>query len=217
MIGEMAASIGHEIRNPMTAIRGFLQMLHSKDCYEEDRVFFELMIEELDRANDIISDYLGMAKDKRVNLQAQYLDEVVKSLYPMILADANYNEMDVVLDLGQPSMPLIDEKEIRQLLLNMARNGLEAMSPGGILTIGTTATETEIVLFIRDQGCGLNPELIDKLGTPFLTTKDKGTGLGLAVCYSIAARHNARISFLPIKHARAAPPANPFAGLLYLN
>lgn len=195
MIGEMAASIGHEIRNPMTAIRGFLQMLNSKDCYVEDRVFFDLMIEELDRANDIITEYLGMAKDKKVDLQVQYLDEVVKSLYPMIQADANYKEMDVQLKLGKPPMPLIDANEIRQLLLNMSRNGLEAMSSGGILTIGTSALENEIILFIKDQGCGLDPNLIDKIGTPFFTTKEQGTGLGLAVCYSIAARHNARIDF----------------------
>lgn len=67
------------------------------------------------------------------------------------------------------------------------------MSPGGILTIGTTAEESQILLFIKDQGSGLDPKLINKLGTPFLTTKEKGTGLGLAVCYSIANHHNARI------------------------
>ncbi|MEN6389482.1 MAG: PAS domain S-box protein [Syntrophomonas sp.] len=195
LIGEMAASIGHEIRNPITTIRGFLQMLKGKEFYEDDRIFFELMIEELDRANDIISEYLRMAKDKRVDLQAQYLDEVVKSIYPMIQADANYNEMDVKLDLGKPPMLLIDTQEIRQLLINMSRNGLEAMSSGGILTIGTSIEGNEIILYIKDHGCGLDTSLYEKLGTPFLTTKEKGTGLGLAVCYSIAARHNARIDY----------------------
>ncbi|MEQ8176343.1 MAG: PocR ligand-binding domain-containing protein [Syntrophomonadaceae bacterium] len=194
LIGEIAASIGHEIRNPMTAVRGFLQMLNRKECYKEDWMFFNLMIEELDRANHIISEFLGMAKDKRVELQHQYLDEVVKSLYPMIQADANYNEMDIHLDLSNPPMSLIDAKEIRQLIMNMARNGLEAMSPGGILTIGTTCEENEIILFIKDQGHGLDPQVIDKLGTPFFSTKDNGTGLGLAICYSIAARHKARIN-----------------------
>lgn len=195
LIGEMAASIGHEIRNPMTAIRGFLQLLRCKKQYLDDLIFFDLMIEELDRANAIITEYLSMAKDKRVDLQYQYLDEVVKSLYPLLQADANYQEMDVQLKLGKPPMPLIDAKEIRQLILNMARNGLEAMQPRGTLTIGTALEATNIVLYISDQGHGLAPELIDRLGTPFLTTKDKGTGLGLAVCYSIAARHNARIDF----------------------
>ncbi len=195
LVGEMAASIGHEIRNPMTSIRGFLQMLSAKEEYAKDISFFELMIEELDRANAIISEFLGMAKDKRVELQPQYLDDTVKSIYPMIQADANYMGMDVELDLSKPPIPLIDASEIRQMILNMARNGLEAMSPGGVLTIGTMAQGREIILYIRDQGHGLDPNLIPRIGTPFVTTKDNGTGLGLAVCYSIAARHNARIDF----------------------
>lgn len=215
LIGEMAASIGHEIRNPMTAIRGFLQLLRGKKQYLDDLIFFDLMIEELDRANAIITEYLSMAKDKIVNLQSQYLDEVVKSLYPLLQADANYQEKDVQLKLGKPPMPLIDAKEIRQLILNMARNGLEAMQPRGILTIGTAIEGNNIVLFIKDQGHGLDPALIDKLGTPFLTTKDKGTGLGLAVCYSIAARHNARIDFETgpegtTFYVRFPAPAKPF-------
>ncbi|MEN6326451.1 MAG: PAS domain S-box protein [Syntrophomonas sp.] len=195
LIGEMAASIGHEIRNPMTSIRGFLQILSTKNEYADDKAYFDLMIEELDRANDIITEFLSMARDKKIDLQPQYLDEVVKSLYPIIQADAIYQEKNVHLTLEKPPMPLIDAKEIRQLILNLARNGLEAMSPGGLLTIGTTVENEEIVLFVKDQGSGLSPDIIDKLGTPFITTKENGTGLGLAVCYSIAARHNARISF----------------------
>ncbi|HWP96068.1 MAG TPA: ATP-binding protein, partial [Syntrophomonadaceae bacterium] len=95
--------------------------------------------------------------------------------------------------LGKPPETIIDENEIRQLILNMARNGMEAMPPGGMLTIGTTVDGNKVVLFIKDQGHGMDPGLIEKLGTPFLTTKEKGTGLGMAVCYSIASRNNARI------------------------
>jgi C4-dicarboxylate-specific signal transduction histidine kinase len=83
---------------------------------------------------------------------------------------------DVELNLFQPPIPLIDAKEVRQMILNMARNGLEAMSPDGALTIGTLSEDNEIVLFIKDQGNGLDPNLIAKIGTPFITTKDKGTG-----------------------------------------
>ncbi len=193
LVGEMAASIGHEIRNPMTAIRGFLQMLKDRENYKKDLTYFNIMIEELDRANEIISEYLNMAKDKNVDLQPKYLDLIVKSIYPMIQADANYQEKNVKLNLGKPPIPLVDESEIRQMILNLARNGLEAMSPGGILTIGTTFEGEEIVLFVKDEGCGIDPMLMEKLGTPFITTKEKGTGLGLAVCYSIAARHHAKI------------------------
>ena len=78
-------------------------------------------------------------------------------------------------------------------MLNICINGLEAMQPGGILTISTYEEGKDVFLKIEDQGCGIKGEYIDKLGTPFFTTKDNGTGLGLAVCYSIAARHNATI------------------------
>jgi PAS domain S-box-containing protein len=196
LIGQMAASIGHEIRNPMTAVRGFIQLLNEQECYAKDKIYFDLIIEELDRANGIISEYLGIARDKTIDLQPQYLDQIVNAIYPMLVADANYKGMSIELDLGNPPMPLIDDNEIRQLILNFARYGLEAMSPRGTLTIGTTAEDNEIILFIKDQGHGLAPDLLDKLGTPFLTTKDKGTGLGLAVCYRIASRHNARIDFV---------------------
>lgn len=195
LIGEMAASIGHEIRNPLTAIRGFLQMIGNKVEYSEERVFFDLMIEELDRANSIISEYLGMAKDKRVDLQLKALDQIVVSLYPIILSSANQNEVTVRLEINMAPQALVDEMEIRQLILNMARNALEAMPDGGVLTIGIRLEEGKIVLYIQDEGCGLAPEILDKLGTPFVTTRDKGTGLGLAVCYSIAARHKAKIDF----------------------
>lgn len=195
LVGEMAASIGHEIRNPMTVVRGFIQLLTEQQCYEKDRVYFDLMIEELDRANGIISEYLGMARNKIINLQPRYLDKVVKVIYPMVEADANYKGMNINLELSSPPQTLIDENEIKQLILNIARNGMEAMLPGGLLTIGTTTTSNEVVLFIKDRGHGVEPELMEKLGTPFVTTKDRGTGLGLAVCYSIAARHNAKITF----------------------
>lgn len=195
LIGQMAASIGHEIRNPMTAVRGFIQMLNEQECYAKDQAFFEVMIEELDRANDIISEYLSMANNKIVNLRPQYLDQVVKAISPIIEANAIYKGINVRLNLGKPPMPVIDDKEIRQMILNLSNNGIEAMSEGGILTIGTDRTDQEIILFVQDQGPGLDEEVIEKLGTPFLTTKDKGTGLGLAVCYSIAARHHARIDF----------------------
>ena len=193
LVGEMAASIGHELRNPMTSIRGFLQMLRDKhECmpYQE---YYDLMIEELDRANQIISEFLNLAKGKPLDLKPHYLPVIIKSLYPMIRADAYYSDKQVRLDLDCPVRAILDEKEIRQLILNMARNGLEAMQAGGTLTIGARVIQNCPVLYIKDEGSGLDESLLSRLGTPFVTTKENGIGLGLAVCYSIAARHKARI------------------------
>ncbi|MHB1126144.1 MAG: ATP-binding protein [Bacillota bacterium] len=87
----------------------------------------------------------------------------------------------------------MDDKEIRQLIINLARNGLEAMPPGGVLTIRTYLEGKEVVLAVEDRGKGISSEVMNKIGTPFFTTKDNGTGLGLAICYSIASRHNATL------------------------
>ncbi|MDD3364362.1 MAG: AAA family ATPase [Syntrophomonas sp.] len=191
MVGEMAASIGHEIRNPMTSVRGFLQMFEDK--YSEDKEFLDLMIEELDRANAIITEFLSLAKNKLVELIPQKLNPILKNILPLILATATIQDKSIKLEMEHVPNLLLDEKEIRQLILNLVHNGLEAMAPGGTIIIRTFTEGENVILSIQDQGSGVDPEVLDKLGTPFFTTKEQGTGLGLAVCYGIAKRHNARI------------------------
>jgi len=193
MIGEMAAGIGHEVRNPMTTVRGFLQLMQGKDKYAGDKEFFDLMIEELDRANSIITEFLSLAKNKAVVLKEQDLNSIIKNIYPLIEADAIVSGKNIIKKLGEIPLLFLDEKEIRQLLLNLVRNGFEAMSPGGRLTIRTFVDGEETVLAVQDEGRGIALDILDKIGTPFFTTKENGTGLGLAVCYSIAARHKALI------------------------
>jgi PAS domain S-box-containing protein len=193
LIGEMAAGIGHEVRNPMTTVRGFLQLLASKQDCASYREFYDLMIEELDRANSIISGFLSLAKNRPVDLKPVNLNSVVKTLLPLITADATNLDKNIRTDLQDLPDILLDEKEIRQLILNLVRNGLESMSQGGSLTIKTLSDHTYAQLSVEDQGEGIKPEHLNKIGTPFFTTKENGTGLGLAVCYSIAARHNASI------------------------
>ncbi|GGD78085.1 response regulator [Paenibacillus nasutitermitis] len=191
LIGEMAAGIAHEIRNPMTTIRGFLQM--SKNNQNMAVEYIDIMLEELNRANGIITEFLSLAKNKTTHLALTDLNEIISSMYPLIQAEAMLAGKHFYVNYGEITCLQLDEKEIRQLILNMAFNGLEAMSPDGALTISTSMDGPDILLKIEDQGSGIKPELLEKLGTPFFTTKEKGTGLGLAVCYSIAARHNAVI------------------------
>jgi signal transduction histidine kinase len=151
------------------------------------------MIDELDRANSIITEYLSMAKNKAIVLEIKSLSSILETIEPLISSDATKSGKKVVFVLKEMPALLLDEKEIRQLILNLVRNGLEAMHPGGTLTIKTYTEGTEAVLAVQDQGSGIKPEVLEKIGTPFFTTKDTGTGLGLAVCYSIAARHNASL------------------------
>ncbi|MDD4237682.1 MAG: PAS domain S-box protein [Desulfotomaculaceae bacterium] len=193
LVGEMAAGIGHEIRNPMTTVRGFLQILRNKRDCAQYKEYLNLMIEELDRANSIIKEYLSMAKNKAIELRLQNLNNILEALFPLIQADAMVSDKYIKLELGDIPDLLLDEEETRQLILNLVRNGLEAMSPGGNLTIKTFIDGEEVVIAVQDQGKGIEPDVLEKIGTPFFTTKNQGTGLGLAICYSITARHNASI------------------------
>lgn len=194
LIGEMAASIGHEVRNPMTTVRGYLQMLGSKPCFAEYADKFALMIEELDRSDQIITEFLSLAKNKSVHKKSQNLNKIIEAINPLIYADAVKNDTLVKISFSDiPDLPL-DEKEIRQLLLNLVRNALESMPSGGTINIRTSKDNNEVILAIQDTGSGIPKEIVEKIGTPFFTTKEQGTGLGLAICFSIATRHNAKIS-----------------------
>jgi two-component system, sporulation sensor kinase E len=194
LIGEMAAGIGHEVRNPMTTVRGFLQIFRGKKEFSRYSEQLDLMVEELDRANSIITEFLSLGKNRAIDLKKQNLNNIINSLYPLIRAGAMEKDKNASLELEDIPMLLLDGKEIRQVILNLVRNGLEATPPGGNITIRTFKEEGEVVLSVRDQGAGINSDVLEKIGTPFFTTKETGTGLGLAVCYSIAAKHNAAIS-----------------------
>lgn len=194
LVGKMAASIGHEIRNPMTSVRGFLQIF-SQENASDNKVYYDLMIEELDRANGIITEFLSLAKDKTADLQPRSLAYIIARIKPMLEAEALLHGKHVEIVSGKDVQLLLDENEIRQMILNLVRNGMDAMIPGGTVTIIIEENETEVMLGIADQGYGIAPEIAERIGTPFVSSKDNGVGLGLAVCYSIADRHGARIAF----------------------
>lgn len=193
LVGEMAATIGHEVRNPLTTVRGFLQLLSRRDECRSFKHYFELMIEELDRANLIISDFLSLAKNKQVHLEKRNLNTIIEALTPLLQSSALVSNKTLHLNVNPVPDLLLDSKEIRQLLLNLVRNALEAVPPHSSVTIKSFIDKNHVVLAVHDDGSGIPTELLEKLGTPFLTTKENGTGLGLAVCYRIAARHKAAI------------------------
>ncbi|MGH0593921.1 GAF domain-containing sensor histidine kinase [Bacillus pretiosus] len=194
LIGKMAAGISHEIRNPMTTVRGFLQLLKEEPTYEKHNKHFNLMIEELDRANSIITEFLSMGNTRKSDLQMLDLNSIIRDIIPLIKIDTHNQNKYIQVDTNDIPELLLNRNEIRQLLINLYRNGLEAMDTEKVLNISTYKEGRNcVVLAVRDQGKGIRPEVLEKLGTPFYTTKDNGTGLGLGICYAIAARHNAKI------------------------
>ena len=193
LVGEMAAGIGHEVRNPMTTVRGYLQWFSQKEAFTEHRESFTIMIDELDRANSIITEFLSLAKDKRVNLILTDLNKIIRSVFPLLQADAFLRGNGIELELQDTLEIFIDGNEMRQCILNLVGNGLDSMPNGGKVIISTASVGNQVVMTVRDQGQGMTPEVKAKLWTPFFTTKEKGTGLGLPVCFQIAQRHEATI------------------------
>ena len=193
-VGEMAAGISHEVRNPMTTVRGYLQLFLRKEAFKDYGKQIQTMIDELDRANSIITEFLSLAKDKVSEIKADSLNEIIHVLSPLLQAEAYRMGHEIEFKTSDiPDIPM-DKNEIRQLILNLTRNGFEAMASSGKLIIQTYLEKQNVVLRIQDTGTGIPEEVLRKLGTPFLTTKENGTGLGLSVCYRIAQSHNAKIT-----------------------
>lgn len=194
MVGQMAASITHEIRNPMAVVRGFLQLMKEKSPDTLDH-YYRIVMEELDRANGIISDFLSLAQTRIVEKEECHIHDIIHELSPLLWADANLRGQSIDLRLGSniPNLNL-NSKEMKQLILNLCRNAMEAMDDKGMLTIETNLAGKTVELRVKDTGPGISQEKLDRLFEPFFTTKDKGTGLGLALCMSIVQRHHSIIS-----------------------
>lgn len=191
---EIAAGVGHEIRNPMTSVSGFLQRLAQKPDLEKYQSYFHLMLEELDRANQIITEYLLLTKSKARNIATENLNAIIEKIFPLLQISALNTNKTILLELKPTGDLQVDSKEIRQLLLNLVKNGLEAMEPNKTLTIKTHQPSPDTTLLeIKDEGSGIPDHVLQKIGTPFFTTKATGTGLGLSICYKIAERNNASI------------------------
>ncbi|WP_239617825.1 two-component system sensor histidine kinase NtrB [Cohnella mopanensis] len=193
LVGQMAASITHEIRNPMAVIRGFVQLLNERSP-EEQKSYFRIVIDELDRANSIINDFLSLAQNRIVEKEPSNLNDLLNDILPLIWADANLRGQMIDLRLGEEMEQLpMNSKEMKQLILNLARNGMEAMNDKGVLRIETLNLQESIQLRMVDSGVGIPQEQLERLFEPFYTTKTNGTGLGLALCFSIVERHNGKI------------------------
>lgn len=198
MIGEMAAGIGHEVRNPLATVRGFLQLMLKQEQQPQSLQlsYLRLMIDELDRANEIISEFLSLAKGQAPELQADDLNAHIQALLPLLEADAALSGKSVEAELDRLGQVQMNSGQLRQLFLNLVRNGLEAVPEGGKVTVVTRQEGPYAVLIVEDNGSGIPEEQLAHIWDPFFTTKKQGTGLGLPICRQIAYRHGADIHAL---------------------
>lgn len=192
-IGEMAA--GNEIRNPLASVRGFLQLLQNSGDFARYNRYFKTMLEELDRTNLILNEFLMQAKNRIIDLQQNDLNQIIRDLYPFLKADAVMGEKTIVLELGKIPEIFLNKREIRQLIINLIHNRLEATMPGGNVKISTCWQGDEVILEVVDQGA-VAQGVLDKLGTQFYDDNDDSTDMELVICYGVAARHQARIDVI---------------------
>lgn len=188
LIGEMAAGVAHEVRNPLTVIKGYLQFL-SRKATQDTREQFAVVLDELVRVEKIIGDFISLARTKASEQREVDLNAMISDVFPLIYADAVSRSIEVRVCYNPIPKIIADEKEIKELILNLSRNGLEASGQQGRLTIATAFEAGEVILRVTDNGCGIPQDKHQKIFDPFYSTKDDGTGLGLAVCASVADRH----------------------------
>lgn len=193
LLGTITAEINHELRNPMATIQGLVQLLMEKEECQKYKGYLELMKSEIDRAKSIVADYLSLAKVSNLKLKKRNLNEIVKKALQLIQANTLNFAVSFEIVLQQTPDILADENLLTQLVINLVQNGIDAMGRQGKITISTYYEEGKVILAVKDEGCGIAPDMIDKLDTPFFTTKENGVGLGLPICYRIAKNHNAEI------------------------
>lgn len=189
-IGELAAGIAHEIRNPLTTIKGFIQLIkpYLTEVHKEE--YATIALEEIDRANEILFQFLNAAKPQTNQVKQVSLNKLIKEISLLYEGEVNIRNITIktVLDQSDPCL-LTDEKQLKQVLVNIVKNAMDAISEAnrleGEITLYTETIENQARIIIRDNGCGMPEETVNKIFSPFYSTKVTGTGLGLSICKRI--------------------------------
>ncbi|MED3572081.1 ATP-binding protein [Cytobacillus praedii] len=194
-IGQLAASVAHEIRNPMTVVKGFLQIFLAKEqMSDEERMYIRLMIEEMHRAETIINDYLSLAKPDIEHMELVDAGEFASRVMDLMNSYAMMSKnISIEINLNHGVYIKSNPSELRQVLINILKNGIEAMKDGGNLNLSVYKENGYGVFKISDTGIGMSNTELERLGTPFYSLKEKGTGIGMMVCYQIIDRMKGKI------------------------
>ncbi|GLB62082.1 ATP-binding protein [Cytobacillus sp. NCCP-133] len=192
IVGELAAGVAHEIRNPLTTIKGFVQLYKS-----DNREINELLLSELERIEHITTEMLSLGKPQAIQMNIASLKEIIENTAEILLPQANMNGIQFSLLFEESDFLITCEKnQIKQVFLNLIKNAMEAMHKGGEIEISLRqGREGQCVVSVLDQGCGIPEEFLPRLGEPFYSLKEKGTGLGLMICHKIIKQHHGSILY----------------------
>lgn len=194
MVGQLAAGAAHEIRNPLTVIYGFIQLLEQRLSEQErDKHYLPLILQEIERVNRIVTELLMLSKPSQPNYREVELSGVLQSILPLMKAEAALHGIDIVDRCDPQTRIHVDVEQLKQILLNLMKNGLEAMKEGGMLTIESRVDEKAVHIHVRDTGEGISPEYLVRIFDPFFSLKEEGTGLGLPISRRMVENHGGEI------------------------
>lgn len=195
-VGKLAAGVAHEIRNPLGALKGFLQYFQRKlTLADQDKTYFTAMMHEIDRLNSVISNLLDFARPKDPVLEATLLPDLLEHVLTLIEGDLHAKQMHFSVDI-QAEMPQIwvDQDQITQVVLNILLNAIHATGPGGTVSLRASLQDDRCVeVTVYDTGKGISPDELPRIFDPFFSTKKQGTGLGLAIAHTIIEHHRGEI------------------------
>lgn len=194
VVSQLAASVAHEIRNPMTSVRGFMQLMQKENLTKEQHLYISISIEELDRAQEIINQYLALAKPQTDQYEIIDLTSVIQQSIDVMHSYAILNSIHITQQV-ESSLEIEGLKlEIQQVLINIIKNAIEAIKSEGEIRISAAKNSNGFVsIQIKDNGVGMTEDQMKKLGSPYYSTKEKGTGLGLTVCHQIVKQMGGQI------------------------
>lgn len=189
--GQLAAAVAHEIRNPLTSLKGFLQLLQAGVNRKEE--YYKIMIDEIEKIENITSELLSISKPNTENRKKEPLAEMIKEVAFLLEPQANANNVTIHMEEPIDEYIICDRSQMKQVLINIIKNAIEAMENSGKITVFTEYSQSALIVNIQDEGPGIPDEIIGRLGEPFLTTKKNGTGLGLMITKQLLERHGASL------------------------
>jgi two-component system, sporulation sensor kinase E len=195
VVGELAAGIAHEIRNPMTALKGFIQLLEDGVATQENEMYFSVIKTELTRIESIINEFLLLAKPQAVQYVKRDIRQIMNDTIELLYAQAVLQNVQII-KMFTEDMPTIycEPNQLKQVFINIIKNAIEALEDGGEIAVSIEYKQDYFHIAIRDNGRGMGKEILARIGEPFYTTKEKGTGLGLLVSYQIIEEHQGKVT-----------------------
>ncbi|AWC52849.1 PAS domain-containing sensor histidine kinase [Bacillus cytotoxicus] len=195
-IGQLAAGVAHEVRNPLTVIKGFIQLFQINK--EDQGKYFDLMLSEIERIESILHEFLSIAKTDIIPTEKKNLYSIMKNVVSLINTKAIMTNIQIEI-ISESKELVIEccENQLKQVFINILQNSIEAMPDGGKIFIHMKTNRiNEVIIDLVDEGIGIPEERIKRLGEPFYSTKEKGTGIGLMLSYKIIEQHQGRISIM---------------------